>query len=281
MVRLKLLTGAAIALLCTSCSTNPSHSQEDRKVPGTQTTQQEHTETQDSEESDAIPEADVKGHTSSGHHKSKEHGEKHAEDSSDDHKEHRHDHSFSDPEKWAERWNSPERDAWQKPQEVLRIMNIAEGMRAADIGTGTGYFVPHLSKAVGESGEVVALDISQEMVDYVARTARETGLDNVLAMKVFMGGPNLDDASTDRVLIVNTWHHISAREEYAKKLFAALKPGGTVAIVDYTMDYPSGPPKEIRLEPETVEAELKAGGFEASIVEETLPRQYVVVGTKR
>ncbi len=190
-------------------------------------------------------------------------------------------HAFKNPEKRAERWNSPERDAWQKPTEVLGFMSVQSGMSVADIGTGTGYFIPHLSKAVGPTGQVWGLDVSQEMVDYVARTSRDKGLENVIAKKVFAGGPGFDAQSIDRYLIVNTWHHIAQREIYAQRLYDSLKPGGKVVIVEYTTTYPDGPPKEMRLAPLVVESELSAGGFDVELVQETLPRQYIVVGHKR
>ena len=92
--------------------------------------------------------------------------------------------------------------------------------------------------------------------------------------------PELEPASVDRVLIVNTWHHIGARGDYAHKLLTALKPGGKIYIVDFTHDSPSGPPVEERLAPEQVIADLVAGGFEADTLDETLPRQYVVMGRR-
>lgn len=195
--------------------------------------------------------------------------------------QHGHGHTFNNPEERARTWNSPERDSWQKPTEVVGIMAVEPGMTVADIGTGTGYFIPHLSSAVGPTGQVWGLDVSQEMVDYVAQSSREKGLNNVTAKKVFMGGPGFDAATVDRYLVVNTWHHIAERETYARKLYDSLKPGGKVVVVEYTTTYPEGPPQEMRLAPLVVESELSAGGFETELVRETLPRQYIVVGHKR
>jgi predicted methyltransferase len=88
--------------------------------------------------------------------------------------------------------------------------------------------------------------------------------------------PALASRSVDRVLIVNTWHHISERVAYAEKLLAALRPGGLLLIVDFTMDSPAGPPPQKRLTHDTVVSELEAAGFAAKVVEESLPYQYVV-----
>lgn len=191
-----------------------------------------------------------------------------------------HGHRFDNPEEWAERWNAPERDAWQKPAEVIDIMGLAEGMTVVDLGAGTGYFVEQMAPVVTASGEVLALDIEQSMVDYVNEKAAEQGLEHVEARKVAVDDPQLEAGSVDRILTVNTWHHIPGRVAYAEKLRDALEPGGKVVVVDYTMEADQGPPKKMRLAPAEVVAELEKAGFAAEIAEETLPRQYIVVGTK-
>ena len=58
-------------------------------------------------------------------------------------------HRFERADDWAGHFDSAERDAWQRPEQVVAAMAIEPGMTVADIGAGTGYFVPHLSKAVG------------------------------------------------------------------------------------------------------------------------------------
>lgn len=205
----------------------------------------------------------------------KQHG-KHDEHSADGPRGHRFDH----PEKYAERWNDPARDAWQKPDEVMSILGVQKDMTVVDLGTGTGYFVPHLAEAVGSSGEVLALDVEESMVEYVKRRVVDLELDEAEARLVPYDDPELEKASVDRILTVNTWHHIQDRDAYAKKLHDALRPEGAVAVVDYTLDSPQGPPKDHKLEPEKVVEELEAGGFDAKIVEENLPRQYIVIGQK-
>src|SRR5882672_603308 len=68
-------------------------------------------------------------------------------------------HRFEHAEQWAKQFDDPARDAWQRPQEVVAALMIRPGMTVADIGAGTGYFEPWLSRAVGGSGMVLALDI--------------------------------------------------------------------------------------------------------------------------
>lgn len=189
-------------------------------------------------------------------------------------------HDFSDAEHWSERFDSPERQEWQKPAEVVELMEIEPGMTAVDLGAGTGYFLGYLSAAVGEDGRVLGLDVEENLVEFMKQRAEREGWANVEPRHVPYDDPELAAGSVDRVLIVDTWHHIENRGAYAAKLHRALAPGGRVYIVDFTKDSPSGPPVEHRLAPEQVIEELAQGGLEAEVVQETLPRQFIVVGRR-
>ena len=189
-------------------------------------------------------------------------------------------HRFKNAKKWAARFNSPERAAWQKPDEVVSLMGIKPGMVVADIGTGTGYFLPLLSEAVGATGKVLGRDVEKSLVRFTSKRIKQEKLDNVDVKQIPYESAKLGDSSVDRVLIVNTWHHILDHEKYIADLAKAVKPGGSVWIVDYTMDSDTGPAKASRLSAETVEAEL-ARQFDAEVMSETLPRQYIVMGIRR
>jgi SAM-dependent methyltransferase len=199
---------------------------------------------------------------------------------------HRHErppygHRFEDARRWAEEFDDPSRDAWQKPELVVAAMEIAPGMTVADIGAGTGYFEPHLSRAVGPSGKVLALDVEPDMVRHLSDRAARGRLANVEARLVASDDPGLPAASVDRVLLVDTWHHIAERAAYASRLAAALKPGGKVLVVDFRRDARHGPPPEHRMAPEEVARELSAGGLAAHVTDIGLPEQFTVTGTRR
>ena len=177
-------------------------------------------------------------------------------------------HSFEGAEKWAAVFDDPARDAWQKPDEVVALLAIEPGMTVADLGAGTGYFLARLSRAVGESGRVIATDLEPDMVRYMGERATREGLANVEVRQVAADDPGLDAGAVDRVLVVDVWHHISDRVAYARKLAAALRPGGRVVIVDFTMESPEGPPVEHRLEAATIVGELEAAGLAAAVLDE-------------
>lgn len=185
-------------------------------------------------------------------------------------------HDFSDAERWHRIFDDPSRDAWQQPRKVVALLDLHPGMTAVDLGAGTGYFLPYLADAVGSEGRVLGLDPEATLVEFMARRVAQKGLANVEARQIPFDDPQLADASVDRVLIVDTWHHIDGRSAYATRLARALKPGGRIYVVDFTRDSPQGPPPEHRLPPEQVVAELEQGGLEAEVVATDLPYQYVV-----
>lgn len=189
-------------------------------------------------------------------------------------------HRFENAEQWAKSFDDPARDAWQRPDDVLAALGLRPGMAIADVGAGTGYFTVRLARAVPD-GEVIATDIEPDMVRYVVERARREGLGNIRAVLAGAADPNLPAASVDRILIVDVWHHIADRARYASGLAAALRPGGQVAIVDFTATATHGPPPAHRLAPEAIIADLRAAGLDASVSPTRLPEQYIVVGTRR
>jgi SAM-dependent methyltransferase len=190
-------------------------------------------------------------------------------------------HDFSDVAHFEAMFDAPDRSSWQRPVEVVALLAIESGATVVDLGTGTGYFLPFLSAAVGPRGRVLALDTEPAMIEHVRARAEREGLAPVEARVVQPGDPELPARSVDAILIVNTWHHLPDRAAYAARLRDALRPGGAVLVVDFTLESPHGPPAEHRIPPETVLAELRAGGLEPALVPESLPYQYAVRGVRR
>ncbi len=192
------------------------------------------------------------------------------------HSHHEMRHRFEKADEWAPMFDDPTRAAWQKPGDVVAALGISAGMVIADIGAGTGYFEMHLAVATGREGKVIAVDVEPDMVRYIRERAQREGMQTVEARLGTADDPNLAPGSVDRILIVDTWHHIGDRVAYSKRLAAALRPNGAVFVVDFKLDSDKGPPKEHRLSPEQVIAELQQAGFKAGIVAIGLPDQYMV-----
>jgi ubiquinone/menaquinone biosynthesis C-methylase UbiE len=187
-------------------------------------------------------------------------------------------HPFSDPERWAKVFDDPGRDEWQKPADVVKALGIKPGMTAADLGAGTGYFMAALSQAAGSGGVVLEIDTEPEMVGYLARRAHREALLNVVPVLALYEEPFLPKGRVDRVLIVDTYHHIDDRRAYFGRMRQSLRPGGRVAVVDFhKKPLPVGPPPEHKLEREVVVHEMEQAGYRLADEPTFLPYQYFLI----
>jgi SAM-dependent methyltransferase len=188
---------------------------------------------------------------------------------------HTHQHGFSGAQHWARVFDDTARDQWQKPHEVIEALKLAPDAVVADIGSGTGYFSVRLAHFVPK-GRVFGVDTEPDMVKYLAERAKRDGLANVTAVA---GRP--DDArlpaKADLVLMVDVYHHVADRSRYFGKLRNSLRPGGRVAIIDYTMESPIGPPPDGRIAPDRVKAEMGAAGYALLEEHRFLPNQYFLI----
>jgi SAM-dependent methyltransferase len=188
---------------------------------------------------------------------------------------HTHQHSFSGAEQWAHVFDDPKRDAWQEPHQVIQALDLAPDAIIADVGSGTGYFSVRLANMVPK-GRVYGVDVEPDMVKYLAERAKREKRDNVIAVAGAPADPRLPE-KVDLILLVDVFHHIDERASYFRNLRASLKPGGRIAVIDFRMDSPEGPPKAARIAPQRVIAELKEAGYGVVRQHEFLPNQYFLV----
>jgi SAM-dependent methyltransferase len=185
-----------------------------------------------------------------------------------------HRHSFSDAEKWSRIFDDPARDEWQKPDEVIRALQLAPEALVADIGAGTGYFAVRLARAVPK-GRVYGVDAEPDMVRYLEQRARREGLANLTAVAAKPADPGI--SAVDLVILVDTYHHVPGRERYFRNLKKSLRPGGRLAIIDFTLDSPVGPPRRARIPADQVKRELARAGYALADEHGFLPNQYFLV----
>ncbi len=184
-------------------------------------------------------------------------------------------HSFGNAEKWASVLDNPERDTWQKPHEVIQALALKPDAIVADIGAGTGYFTVRLAHMTPK-GRVYGVDTEPDMVKHLAERAKKAGLKNVTAVQAKPGDPALP-GKADLVLFVDVYHHVEDRERYFRRLQESLRPGGRVAVIDFRMDSPVGPPKGARIEPGRVKDEMRRAGYTLAQEHAFLPNQYFLV----
>jgi arsenite methyltransferase len=126
-----------------------------------------------------------------------------------------------------------DRDAWQRPDQVVTRLAIEPGDRVADLGAGGGYFTFRLADAVGPQGRVYAVDVDESMTRYLSERAREEARNNVEVILGEVDDPKLPDGAIDLLFTCNTYHHLDDRVDYFADVRGALAPGGRVAIIDF------------------------------------------------
>lgn len=188
---------------------------------------------------------------------------------------HAHAHRFVNAEHWAARFEGAERDEWQRPERVLEVLALQEDHRIADIGSATGYFPVRVAARV-PAGRVWGIDVEPDMVRYLNARARREGLSNLYSALGTTTDPLLPEP-VDRVLLVDTYHHIEGRPAYFARIARSLRPGGLIVIVDFKPgDLPIGPKAAMKIAPEQVEAELReAGCAVVSRDDDALPYQFI------
>ncbi len=187
------------------------------------------------------------------------------------------DRHFDDAEQWAKEFDDPKRDQWQMPAKVIAALNLKHGQKVADIGAGTGYFTVRIAKAPAKL-TVFAVDIEASMVDYIKKRAAKQGLRNITAIQASPDSPKLPEPM-DLIFIVDTYHHIPNREAYFRSIASSLKPRGQLAIIDWKLGGPMGPPDAFRFTPEQIAKELAHSGFKLSKHHDFLPNQHFQIFT--
>lgn len=174
-----------------------------------------------------------------------------------------------------ERFESPERDAYQKPEEVLDYLGNVLNKKIMDIGAGSGYFSVKLAD---RGAKVIAADVSDEFQNALKKRIEVQGIKNIELRKIPYDDPNLHDHEVDIALIVNTYHHIEDRSTYFSKVKKGTKGKGELVIIDFfKTEVPVGPPTGHKISIDQVIAELKEAGysqFEVNV--DLLPYQYII-----
>ena len=128
----------------------------------------------------------------------------------------------------------PDRAAWQKPDQVLDALKVADGAAVADIGAGAGWFTVRLARRVGPNGIVYAQDIQPPMLEAIKRRVDREGLKNVETRLSTQNDPHLPKGALDAVLVVDTYQEVGEDERVAflRSLADTLKPNGRLGIVN-------------------------------------------------
>jgi ubiquinone/menaquinone biosynthesis C-methylase UbiE len=176
---------------------------------------------------------------------------------------------------WLERGERIEEEA---PQEAVRALKIAKGATVADIGAGTGYITMLLAAEVGASGRVYANDLQPQMIEILRRRLADKKITNVTPVLGEIDDPKLPAAAIDLELMVDVYHELSRPQVMLRRLRDALKPGGRLVLLEYRKEDPAIPIRpEHKMSVREAKMEVEAEGFVLSKVDESLPRQHILI----
>jgi ubiquinone/menaquinone biosynthesis C-methylase UbiE len=180
---------------------------------------------------------------------------------------------------WLER---SERDDEEAPDVALNVLKIPKGASVADIGAGSGFITERLSARVGPTGRVFANDVQPQMLQMLARRLSIRKITNVTLVQGTIDDPKLEHASMDLEIMVDVYHELSQPQAMLRHLREALKPGGRLVLLEYRKEDPTIPIKlEHKMTVAEAKMEVEGEGFALAKVDETLPRQHILIFTAK
>lgn len=169
-------------------------------------------------------------------------------------------HPFADTEEYIEFLERPDRASWQKPDEVVSALHLRGNETLVDVGAGSGYFTFRLARALPR-GRVIAVDVQPEMVRHIHHRVMTEGIANVQAVLADPSDPNVD-ASADVVFIADVIHHVRAREAWLRRMFAEMRPGAELVVIEFKEgNLPQGPPEAVKIPRARLTAIIRDAGF--------------------
>lgn len=167
-----------------------------------------------------------------------------------------------------------ERDAARKPAELLAFAQIAPGEKVGDYVMGGGYVTRLLAAAVGASGKVYAFQPAEFIAFKKQYGDDQAAVDAAYANVDAVGGPfaaPVFPEPLDTIITVQNFHDLYLKpfpegtgDKASAALFAALKPGGALVVVDHSAAKGSGTTLSDslhRIDRDAVVATLAKAGF--------------------
>jgi predicted methyltransferase len=177
---------------------------------------------------------------------------------------------------------APDREQWQRPDQIMDALGVADASVVADVGAGAGWFTIHLARRVGPQGIVYSEDVQQEMVNAITRRVQREELKNVRTILGRDDDPRLPEHALDVVLLVDAYHEIEHRVPVLASVAKSLKPQGRVGVVDFKLDgLGPGPALEERVSPDDVIRDAEQAGLRLVKAETFLPFQYFLVFARK
>jgi SAM-dependent methyltransferase len=188
---------------------------------------------------------------------------------------------FAQVEKYIAFLDRPERAAWQKPNEVVRALELRGNETVYDLGAGSGYFSFGLARALPR-GKVVAGDLEPEMIRHIHHKAMVEGVTNLNPVIIKAEDPQVP-GDADVVFVCDVLHHVQGREAWLRRVASEMKPGARFVLIEFKEGkLPEGPPEAVKIpRKQLVEMVSQAGLRLESEKPELLPYQVFLVFRKQ
>ena len=166
--------------------------------------------------------------------------------------------------RWQQNLESEGREVYEKRLAIVDAVALKPGQAVADVGAGTGLFTRLFAARVGPQGRVYAVDIARSFVDGNLQRARGAGLNNVVGVVSTQADTRMDRDSVDVVFVCDAYHHFEDPKAMLASIRRALRPGGSLVIVDFERVPGRSPDwilRHVRGGKEEFRSEIEAAGF--------------------
>jgi len=172
---------------------------------------------------------------------------------------------------------APDRVEWQKPDQIMDTLRIAEGSTVADLGAAGGWFSIRLARRVGPNGLVYAEDIQRQMVEGLTRRAQREHLPWMRPILGTATDPRLPPG-IDAILIADVYREMEDPIELLRTAARSLKPEGRIGVVDFLPGGGGpGPAPDERPDPQAVVQAAEAAGLRLTKREDFPPFVFLLV----
>ncbi len=151
------------------------------------------------------------------------------------------------------------------PKKVLIEAKIQHGSFVADLGSGVGAFAREISRRVGGTGKVFAVEVQKDVLLRMQRDFLHEGIGNVEGIwgdVEKIGGTKIKEGIIDTVLVSNVFFQVKDKITFLNEIKRILKKGGEVLLVDWLDSFSGlGPKSEEVVSPENAKNLFINSGF--------------------
>ena len=171
----------------------------------------------------------------------------------------------------------PQRERQENAELMRKQLGLRPGMVVCDLGCGNGYHTIPMARAVGETGQVYAVDIQPQMLVLLRQRCEHFRLRNITPVLGSVFDPRLPPNSLDLVLLVDVYHEFSHPVHMLRAIHRSLKPKGVVVLVEFRAEDPNVPILPLhKMTKAQVKKELLANGFKLVREYDGLPWQHML-----